>query len=169
VLAEEGQEVPLGALVEVRHLRIGRREQLARELADRLAELVRPADAFALPEWHRTRHARRRRDEHAVSGDLLDPPRRRAEHDDLACTRLVDHLLVELPHAPAAFPRDEDAEQAAVGDRAGVRDGEPPRALPPAENARGAVPDDARPQLGELVRRVAAGEHVQDVLELGAR
>ena len=163
-------EVPLRPLVEIRHLRVARREQLARELADRLAELVRPADALALPERHRARYARRRRDEHAVAGDLLDPPGRGAEHDHLARARLVDHLLVELAHATRRLRAgDEDAEEAAVGDRAGVRDGEPPRARPPAEDARGAIPDDARPQLGELVRRVAAGEHVEDVLELRAR
>ena len=169
LLAQEGEQVPLGALVEVRHLRVARREQLARELADRLAELVRPADALALPERHRAGNARRRGDEHAVAGDLLDPPRRGAEHDHLAGARLVDHLLVELPHAAAALAGDEDAEEAAVGDRARVRDGEPPRAGPPAEDACGAIPDDPRPQLGELVRRVAAGEHVEDVLELRAR
>ena len=60
-----------------------------------------------------------------------------------------------------------DAEEAAVGDRAGVRDREPPRAGAAADHARRAVPDDARPELGELVRRVAAGEHVEHVLELG--
>ena len=32
-----------------------------------------------------------------------------------------------------------------------------------------AVPDDPRPQLGELFRRVAPREHVEDVLERGAR
>ena len=36
-------------------------------------------------------------------------------------------------------------------------------------DAAGAVPDDARPQLGELVGRVAPGEHVEHVLELRAR
>ena len=62
-----------------------------------------------------------------------------------------------------------DAEQAAVGNRARVRDRELPRAAPAADDAGGAVPDDPGPQLGELVRRVAAGEHVEDVLELDAR
>ena len=38
-----------------------------------------------------------------------------------------------------------------------------------ADDSRGAIPDDPRPELGELVGRVAAGEHVEDVLELGAR
>ncbi len=81
------------------------------------------------------------------------------------CARLVDHLLVELADAAAAVDQ-EDAEEAAVGDRAGVRDREPPRALRPRDHAGRAVPDDPRPQLGELVGRVAAGEHVEHVLEL---
>jgi hypothetical protein len=127
-----------------------------------------PADAFALPERHRPRHAGRRRDEHAVARDLLDPPGRRAEHDHLARARLVDHLLVELADAAAAVD-DEDAEEAAVGNRPRVRDRKPARALPPAHDAGRPVPDDARPELGELVRRVAAGEHVEHVLELCAR
>ena len=38
-----------------------------------------------------------------------------------------------------------------------------------SDRPAGAVPDDPRPQLGELVGRVAPGEHVEDVLELGAR
>ena len=61
------------------------------------------------------------------------------------------------------------AEEAAVGNRARVRDREPSRALPAADHSGGAIPDDARPQLGELVGRVAAGEHVEHVLELRAR
>ncbi len=62
-----------------------------------------------------------------------------------------------------------DAVQPTVGDRAGIRHGKPPRARAPADDVRRPVPDDARPQLGELVRGVAAGEHVEHVLELHAR
>ena len=61
-----------------------------------------------------------------------------------------------------------NAEEAAVRDRAGVRDGESPRTLAAAEDAGRPVPDDPRPQLPELVRRIAAGQHVEDVLELDA-
>ena len=50
-------------------------------------------------------HARRRRDEHAVARDLLDPPGRGAEHERLPGPGLVDHLLVELAHAAAARRR----------------------------------------------------------------
>ena len=148
--------------------RVGERRQLARRRADLLAELVGPADALALPERHRPGHAGRRRHEHAVAGDLLDPPRRGAEQERLAGAGLVDHLLVELAD-PAAAVDEEDAEQAAVGDRARVRDRELAHAVARAHQAAGAIPDDARAQLGELVRRVTAREHVEHVLELRAR
>src|SRR5581483_8973720 len=55
------------------------------------------------------------------------------------------------------------------GNRPRVRDRETARAFASADHARGAIPDDARTQLRELVRRIAAREHVEDVLELDAR
>ena len=175
LLLQERQQVARGERVEpdlvdeaLRRLLLRQRRQLTREAADRLAELVRAADPLALPERHRARNSRRGRHEHAVARDLLDPPRRRAEHDHLPRARLVHHLLVELADAAAAVD-DEDAEETAVRDRAGVGDGEAARALPPAHDSAGAVPDDARPQLCELVGRIPAGEHVEHVLELRAR
>jgi hypothetical protein len=80
----------------------------------------------------------------------------------------VDHLLVELADAPAAV-HQVNPEEAAVGDRPGVRNGEPPRSLAPAHDATHPIPCDPRAELGELLRRVAPGEHVEDVLELLAR
>ncbi len=175
LLAQERQQVPRGALVEVvvgaetlRRRSFGQRRELARRGADLLAELERPPDALALPERHGTGHARRGRDQDAVAGDLLDPPRRRAEQERLPRARLVHHLLVELTDAPAAV-HEEDAEQTAVGDRPCVRDGQTTRAVTRPDRAPGPVPHDAWTQLGELVRRITAGEHVQDVFELGPR
>ena len=172
LLAQEREEVPGGPLVElvlareaVARLRVRQRDQLAAGAPDRLSQLVRPPDALALPEGHEPGHARRRRDEHAVARDLLDPPRRGAEQERLARPRLVDHLLVQLADAAAAV-HEMDAEQPAVGDRARVRDGEPLRALASAHQPRGAIPGDAWAQLRELLRRIAPGEHVEDVLEL---
>ncbi len=71
-------------------------------------------------------------DEHLVGGDVLDPPRARAEHEHVADPGLVDHLLVELAD-PARVPADwlalrrgqEDAEQAPVGDGAAAGHREP--------------------------------------------
>ena len=175
LLVQEREQVARGLLVERvlvaqprERLLLGERDELARELPDRGAELVGAADALALPERHEAGHARGGRDEHAVAGDLLDPPRRGAEQERLTRARLVDHLLVQLADSPAAV-HEVDAEQAAVGDRACVRDRELARAGAAADHACRAVPDDARPKLGELVGRVAAREHVEHVLELCAR
>ena len=146
---------------------VGEPGQLTRRGTDLLPELVGTPDAFALPERDGAGQAGRRRDEHAIARDLLDPPRRRTEQERLTRARLVHHLLVELADAPSAVD-EEHAEEAAVGDRARIRDGEPPRAVACADRAVRAVPDDPRAQLGELVGRVAPGEHVEDVVELRA-
>ena len=70
----------------------------------------RPAP-IAFPERHLARFAGRGRDEHAIVGDLLDPPRRGAEHEGFADRRLEDHLFVELA----------DARRAGTGADAGTR------------------------------------------------
>ena len=170
LLAQVLDEVDRGLVVEVVFVGELRRILVhgpAGEGADRLAQLAGPAEPVALPERDGARDARRRRDDHAVARDLLDPPARRAEQEHLAGARLVDHLLVEL--ADAAAVRQVDAEQAAVRDRAGVRDRERPAALARADRAVDAVPHDPRPQLAELLGRIAAVQHVQHVLELRAR
>ena len=157
-----GVQVPGGALVEVRREAAG-----AGGLADGPAELEGAADAVALPERHPPGHAGRGRHEDAVAGDLLDPPRRGAQLEHLALAGLVDHLLVELADAGAGVGQ-EDAVEAAVGDRPAARDGQPAGVRAGADDARRAVPDDPRAQLGELVGRIAAGQHVEHALELGA-
>ena len=121
------------------------------------------------PGRRRARTARRPgapgrgRDDHAVARDLLDPPGRGAQQERLARPRLVDHLLVELAHPPAV--RQVHAVEAAVGDRAGVGHRQLERALARADRVLHAVPHDPRPQLGELLGRVAAVEHVEHVVE----
>ena len=137
-----------------------------RERADRLPQLTRAPERVALPERDRARQPGRGRDDHAVAADLLDPPGRRAEQERLAGPRLVDHLLVELADPPSVGQRDR--EQPAVGDRAGVRDRQLAGAGTSADRPRDPVPDDPRPQLGELARRIAAVEHVEHVLKLRA-
>ena len=160
LVVQVGVQVAGGALVEVAEA------AGAGGLADGPAELVRAADAVALPERHPPRHAGRGRDEHAVAGDLLDPPRRRPELEHLALAHLVHHLLVELAH-PGARLGQEHAVEAAVGDRPAVRDGQAAGVGAGADDVRRAIPDDARAQLGELVRRVPARQHVEHALELG--
>ena len=172
----------LGLLVEVqaqvrrRRARRGRRRaaappalraveaaQLAHDAAERAAELERPARAVALPERRLGGLARRGRDDDAVDGDLLDAPRRRAEHEALADAALVHHLLVELADAPAVG--QEHAEEAAVGDRAAALHRDrcaPSRATDATFDA---VPHDARSQTGEPIGRIAAREHVERLAE----
>ena len=152
LLAQVGDQVRCRAPIEV--VLVGElhgigAHRLAREGADRPTELRRAADPVPLPEGHRARNARRRRDDHAVAGDLLDPPGGGAEQEGLARPRLVDHLLVEL--ADAAAVGQVDGEQPAVGDRAGVGDRERARALPRADRPRDAIPHEARAKVGETV------------------
>ena len=143
LVAQEGEEVLRRELIEVVVLaeprRRARRPTAPTSVRDGCTdlppELVGPPHALALPERHGTRDAGRGRDEHPVARDLLDPPGGGAEHERLAFPRLVDHLLVELPDA-AAVADLEDAEEAAVGDRAGVRHREPARARAAADRRR---------------------------------
>ena len=152
----------------LQRFRLRKREYCAGDRAHGLAELVGPPHSLTAPERHRSRYAGSRRDEHSVARDLLDPPRRGAEQKGLTGSGLVDHLLVELSD-PAPAVDQVHAEEAAVGDCPRVGDGEAACSLPTPDDAGRPVPDDPRPQLCELVRRVAAGEHVQDILELDAR
>ena len=141
--------------------------QLAHQLADRHAELDRAARAFALPERHLARLAGRRRDQHAIVRDLIDAPGRGAEQKRFAGARLEHHLFVELADARLVLvgAGQEHAEQPAIRNRAGVGDGDALGALPRHHDAVDAIPRDARPQLGEFVRRIAARQHVEHAVE----
>ena len=84
--------------------------------------------------------------------------------------RFEDHFFVELADADWLFmiAGEEDAVEAAVGDGSGVEDGEGLRAFARGEEVGGAIPGDARAELGEFVGGVLAGEEVEDVFEGGA-
>ena len=149
--------------------------ELADGGADRPTELERPPDRVAVPERELAGNARRGLDGHPVVADLEDPPGARSEDDHVAVhpgPELVDHLLVQLADPPARRARvahDEDAEQAAIGNRAPRGDGHDPRIAAALDRARHPVPGDPRLQLGELVGGVGTGEHRQDTLESLAR
>src|SRR5439155_6658315 len=130
-----------------RRLVCGQRAQTSRKRADRASELERTADVLAMPEGHAPRDPGRGRDEHAILGDLFDAPARRTEKEDVALLRLEDIFLVELADATLALlrAREEHAVQPTVRDRAAVRDRHDLRALARAHDARGPIPDDARP------------------------
>ena len=167
LVLEVGDQVAGRARVEVmRFLQFGRVgvHRLAGEGADRLTQLGRPADPVPLPEGDRARHPGGGDDDHPVTGDLLNPPARCAEQEDLAGPGLVDHLLVQL--ADPAAVRQVDAIEPSVRDRAGVGHDQRAGALAALDGLAGPVPDQPRPKLGETIRRVAAVEHVEHVLEL---
>src|SRR6185312_2363966 len=117
-----------------------------------------------LPEGDLAGFAWRRRDDDLRRRDLEDAPRRCAEDERLADAGLVDHLLVELADA-APVAGEVDRVKAAVGDGAWVGHGEPLSSSPPAQLARDAVPNDARAELDEIVRRIAAAQHVEHRFE----
>ena len=166
VLGRLAVEVVL--LLEAGQRRGGRlRLQRAHQRADGAAELERPAGLLALPERHLARLARRRRDDDLVVGDVLDAPGRGAEQEGLADGALEDHLFVELADAGGAGRRagQEHAVEAAIGDGAAVGDRDALGAFARDHRVADAIPGDARPQLGELVGGVAAGQHVEHAVE----
>ena len=155
----------------LQRLGAGRGAQLADHPPDPPAELHRPRRRVAVPERHLAGLAGSGGDQHAIVRDLLDPPARGAEEERLPHARLVDHLLVQLPdpRLPLLAARQEDAVEAAVRDGAAVHHRHAARALPRPQHARHPVPGDARPELGQRLRGIAAGEQIEDALEDGAR
>ncbi len=148
----------------------GELEQIVHQPSDREPELERAAGPIAFPEGHLPRLAGRGRHQHAVVGDLLDAPRRGAEHERLAGAALEDHLLVELADARRAGPGadEEDAEQAAVRNGAAVGNRHALGAFARADLAGDAVPGDARTELGEFIGGIAPRQHVEHPFEHGA-
>lgn len=157
----------------------GQRADLAQERPHRAAQFERAAQLVALPERQPARHSGGGGDQHLVAGDVLDPPRGRAECEDVADPRLVHHLLVQLAHPAAALAAlavtgtgtggtgEEHTEQTAVGDRAARGDGEALRTGAARDRTRHTVPHHTGAQLGERVGRIAAREHVEDGGERG--
>ena len=153
----EGIEVVL-AHEALHRILLGEGADLALEGAEGPSELQRPTGAVAVPERHLARLPRRRGDDDALEGDVLDAPRGRAEDEGLPGTGLVHHLLVELADARAV--RQEDAEQTTVGDGATAGDGEALGAIASTDRVVDAVPHQPGPQLVELLAGIAPGEQI---------
>ena len=174
LVGEVLDHVPRGERVEPRFLElrdgllVGQLRQLADLRADRLAELGGPARRVAVPERQLARLAGGGQHQHAVRRDVLDPPRAGAEHEHVADPRLVHHLFVELADPSrllALRGRQEHPEQPPVRDRAAAGHRQLLRPWPAVDHAGHPVPDDPRPQAGELLARVPPGEHVEHRLE----
>ena len=80
----------------------------------------------------------------------------------------MHHLLVELADPRSVGPGVHGV-LAAVRDRPAREQRDPPRALSDLEHVGLAIPVQPRAQLGEVRRRIAAGEHVEHRLEEPAR
>jgi hypothetical protein len=145
--------------------------ELTDEGAERPPQLDGPPDGVAMPERQLARDARCGTDRDPVVADLLDPPAARAQDHDVAVhpgPQLVDHLLVELSHAAARRARladHEHAVQTSVGDRPAAGDRHDAGIAATLHDVGQAVPHDPRLELGELVRRVGAGEHPEHAFE----
>ncbi len=76
---------------------------------------------------------------------------------------LEDHLFVEFADADGlAFAvGEEDAVEAAVGNGAGVENGEAGCAVAGGDDVADAVPGEARAEFGEFVGGVAAAEQIE--------
>src|SRR5262249_53885361 len=116
----------------------GQRVGVARPLPQCPTEVPRAARTVTAPERGLGGLAGRGGDDNAVDGDLLDAPRRRAEHEALADATLVDHLFVELTDAHTVG--QEHAEQSAVGNRAAALHRDALRAFTGAYATLHAVP-----------------------------
>ena len=103
--------------------------------------------------------------------DVDDAPGGCAEDECLVRVRLEDHLFVEFAHAHGlAFAVGEkDAVKAAVGNGAGIENGEARCAITRRDDIADAIPGEARAQFGEFVGRIAAAEQIEHAFEGGAR
>ena len=178
LLRGELEDVGDGVGVQARSLQrgmgvAGRGIHLAQECAYGLAQFRGAPQPLAAPERKPRGPAGRGNDDHLVVRDLLDAPGGRAQGDDVVHPGFVDHLLVQLAHAARArlflALGQHDGEHAAVGNGAAADDGQALRARACAELPADPVPDEARAELGELVGRVAPGQHVQRGIERAAR
>ena len=168
LLLEVGEQVVGGPVIEsgvgeplAQARRVGARPQ---ELPEGATEFDRATDRIAVPERQPRDLAGCGGDDDAIGSDLLDPPGARPECEDVAHARLVDHLLVEFAHT-AVGAHEHDRIQAAIGDGAAAHDREALRARTRMHDVVVAVPDDARPQLGEVVAWVLARQHVEHGVE----
>ena len=146
------------------------REKFACHGADFFAEFGGAAGGVAVPEGHFAGFAGSRRDENAIVRDFVDAPGGGAEDDRVAGARFEHHFFVEFADASAfRGAGKKNAVEAAIGNGAAVDDGDAARALAGVRRfeTRSQVMrgrSSANSSLG-----IAAGEHVEDGFEHGAR
>ena len=96
----------------------------------------------------------RRLHDNAIGADFLNAPGAGAKGDDIAHPRLHHHLLIQLAHPAPPLLRvalgQHHREHAAVGNGARRSDCQALGAGPRLQEARFAIPQDARGELGHL-------------------
>ena len=174
LVGEKAQQILRGAGIEIvlvhqprERGRLRQRAQLAHHGADAAAEFERTSRPVALPERHLARLARSGRHQHAVVRNVGDAPRRRAENERLVGVRLEDHLFVELAHAYrlALGKCKKDAIETAIGNRSGIQNRQPRRAVARRHHIAHAIPRQSWTQLGKLVGGVAPAQQIEHPLE----
>ena len=112
---------------------------------------------------------RRRGDNHLIARDFLNAPASSTQGKDIAHAGFIDHLLVELTHAPGRGifcpRRQKDAKHSAVRNRAAVGNSHALRTGARAQPASDAVEDHAGFELREVRGGIDAGDQVDDGIE----
>ena len=135
-------------------------------LADFSAELHGTARGVAFPERHFAGFTGSGRYDHLVVRNFFDAPGGRAQNDGVALAAFKNHLFVEFAHARAACcAGQKNAIEAAIGNGAAIDNGHALRALAGRQFIFHPVPGDARTKIGEFIRRIAAGKHVEHAVE----
>ena len=134
------------------------------------AELGRTTYGIAVPERHFPWLAGSRRNDHAIVRNFFDAPGRGAENDGVASAAFEHHFFIEFADTRTfGSTGEKNAIHAAIGDRAAVDDGNLSRALAGGEFIGQPIPSEARAQLREIVRGIAAGEHIEKAFECSER
>ena len=136
---------------------------LANERAERLAQLHWTSRTVPMPERHLARLPRSRSYDDPLEGDVLDPPRGRAEKEGFTGSRFVHHLFIQLTD-----PRpigQEHAVEATIRDRARIGNREPLRARPATNRCTHSIPNDPRTKLAELLRGISARQQIEHPIE----
>ena len=117
-----------------------------------------------MPERNSPRLSRRGSHQHLGGRDVRHSPGGRAQDEGITRPHLVHHLLVELTH-PLPVVHQIHRVETAIRDGSSTDHGQPLGAPASAQRPGEPVPDNPGSELGELVGRVTAAEHVEGRLQ----
>ena len=148
------------------------REQLASELADRPTERRRSPGAVAAARTASFPALRAPGD--TVTRSWVICSIRHDEAPSKNTSPVRDSNTISSSSSPTRIERssvvrlEENSVEAAIGDRAAAGHRDVARALASLQRAPNAIPGHPRPQLGELVARIASAQHVEHAVERAA-